>query len=100
MIKFGHVRTPDGAPGAPGTQRWESGVLAASFPRRAAGLLAAGSVGLSVAVLGTPGIAQAAYDIDVTGAVDRTVTIPSTVCAVRWDIGGGRGGNTLGSGGY
>lgn len=75
-------------------------MLAASFPRRAAGLLAAGAVGLSVAVLGAPGIAQAAYDIDVTGAVDRTVTIPSNVCAVRWNIGGGRGGHTFATGGF
>ncbi|MGY1803036.1 LPXTG cell wall anchor domain-containing protein [Blastococcus sp. SYSU D00922] len=71
---------------------------AASFPRRAAGLVAAGTVGLSTLL--APGTAGAAtYDIDVTGAVDRTVTIPSTVCAVEWEIGGAIGGNiTAGTG--
>ncbi|WP_164704306.1 hypothetical protein [Blastococcus litoris] len=73
-------------------------MLAASFPRRAAGLLAAGTVGLSTFLV--PGLARAAtYDIDVTGAVDRTVAIPSTVCAVDWEIAGAIGGNVSGTSG-
>ncbi len=61
--------------------------------RRALGLLAAGTLGLSSAVLGT-GVAQAAGQP--TGSadsdVDPTWTVPEGTCTVEWVVTGARGG--------
>jgi hypothetical protein len=52
------VRDPGHRPGASGTIKGDD-VHLASSPRRALGLLAAGTIGLSTAILGVTGVAQA-----------------------------------------
>jgi hypothetical protein len=66
------------------------------FPfRRALGVLAVGAVGATTAVLGAPGVAQAAGEITGTANsdADPTWTVPEGSCLVEWVITGARGGD-------
>jgi LPXTG-motif cell wall-anchored protein len=62
--------------------------------RRAVGLLAAGTIGLSTAVLGVTGVAQAAGPLTpiTFTAADSPLTIPAGYCTVDWKLVGGSGG--------
>jgi hypothetical protein len=66
----------------------------ASPSRRVLGLLAAGTLGLSTAVLGA-GVAQAADEVtgSADSAADPTWTVPEGSCLVEWVITGARGGD-------
>jgi hypothetical protein len=68
----------------------------ASSARRAGGLLAVSTIGLSTAVLSVTGMAQAAgplepFTIPATGA-PGTTTVPAGYCAVDWILLGAEGG--------
>ncbi|HEY0509139.1 MAG TPA: fibronectin type III domain-containing protein [Blastococcus sp.] len=64
-----------------------------SSPRRALGLLAVGTIGMSTAVLGVTGVAQAAPLAPITfTAADSPLTIPAGYCTVDWKLVGGSGG--------
>ncbi|WP_166533513.1 hypothetical protein [Blastococcus xanthinilyticus] len=70
--------------------------------RRALGLVAAGAMGLSTAVLGVGGVAHADIATDIywaDPAHSGPVTIPAGVCAVDWVLHGGTGGTGAGSSG-
>jgi hypothetical protein len=83
------------APGVPGPFL-EVHVQYASPSRRAVGLLAAGTVGLSTAVLGFSGVAQAARGYTVADGVP----VPAGICSIQWHVSGGQGGSaTDGNGG-
>jgi hypothetical protein len=73
---------------------WEFLVHPALRTRRAAGLLIAGTVGLSSAVLGTPGVAVAAPSTWTFSDADGTsVVVPDQgICAIDWTLSGSRGG--------
>ena len=65
----------------------------ASSPRRAAGLLAATTIGLSTAVLGVPGIASATPSgWSFSSADANPIQVPAGTCAIDWTIIGSRGG--------
>jgi hypothetical protein len=67
--------------------------------RRAAGLLAATTIGLSTAVLSVPGVAFAAPSSTLpslsvsTAEGDTSVTVPAGICAITWKVIGGQGGD-------
>lgn len=60
--------------------------------RRAAGLLAGATIGLSTAVLGVPGVASAAPPTWSFTTSDSPITVPADVCSVEWTVTGGAGG--------
>lgn len=78
-------------------------------PRRALGLVAVGAIGMSTAVLGVPGVAQAApsgalettdprgFTYDHDGGTDTWV-LPAGYCAVDWHLEGAQGGAGSGAG--
>ena len=65
--------------------------LAFSF-RRSAGLLAAATVGLSTAVVGVPGVAQAAIPSWVVSGSGASAPVPAGICAIEWHLNGGGAG--------
>lgn len=63
--------------------------------RRALGVFAVSAIGMSTAVLGVTGVAQASSSpVALTGST--TLTVPAGVCAVEWVLNGGAGA-TVGS---
>lgn len=63
--------------------------------RRALGVLAAGAIGMSTAVFGVAGVAQASSGpFTLTGSTP--LTVPSGICTVEWVLNGGAGA-TVGS---
>ncbi|SNR46363.1 LPXTG cell wall anchor domain-containing protein [Blastococcus mobilis] len=60
--------------------------------RRAAGLLAAGTLGLSTVFLGAIGTAQAGPTGWTFSESNSPITVPSDVCSIEWTITGGAGG--------
>jgi hypothetical protein len=63
-----------------------------SKPRRALGLLAVGTIGMTSAVLGVTGVAQATVPTwTATGSGD-TDPVPAGICAIEWTLIGGSGG--------
>lgn len=67
----------------------------ASPSRRALGVFAASAIGMSTAVLGVTGVAQASSSpVALTGST--TLTVPAGVCTVEWVLNGGAGA-TVGS---
>jgi hypothetical protein len=78
---------------APRVLGWESVVLPPLRARRAAGLLAAGTIGFSTAVLGFPGAASAApSNWSFSSADPNPIVVPAGTCAIDWTIIGSRGG--------
>jgi hypothetical protein len=81
-------------------------VRTASPARRAAGLLAVTTIGLSTAVLSVTGVASAAVptgytfstnaadDADVTVGAGKNLEIPEGYCSVNWSLVGGQGGTS------
>jgi hypothetical protein len=68
-------------------------VRSASPPHRAAGLLAATTIGLSTAVLGVPGAAAAdPLGWTFSSADPNPIVVPTGTCAIDWTIIGSRGG--------
>ena len=63
-----------------------------SATRRALGLLAVSTVGMSTAVLGVTGIAQAAVPSWTATADGQQDPIPAGICAVEWTLTGGGAG--------
>jgi hypothetical protein len=92
MIRFRYVRDPDGAPGVPGPPRGDR-VLHPSRARRAAGLLAGATIGLSTTLVGLPGVASATPSgWSFSSADANPVVVPAGTCAIDWTIIGSRGG--------
>jgi LPXTG-motif cell wall-anchored protein len=60
--------------------------------RRAVGLLAAGTIGLSTALLGIPGVAAADPSGWTFTDASPTIVVPTGTCAIDWSIVGSRGG--------
>ena len=92
------------APGVPGTFRREIDVRLTSPSRRAAGLLAASTIGLSTALLSVAGVATAApapvtsddgYSAS-SDEGDTGITIDDGYCVAWVDVIGGQGGGVLG----
>src|SRR3954451_11603883 len=78
---------------APRAIGWESVVLPPPRARRTAGLLAAGTIGLSTALLGFPGVASADPSGWTFSSADpNPIVVPAGTCAVDWTIIGSRGG--------
>jgi LPXTG-motif cell wall-anchored protein len=68
-------------------------VQLASSPRRALGLVAVGAIGMSTAVLGATGVAQAAPLTPIAFTVANSpLTIEAGYCTVDWKLVGGSGG--------
>lgn len=61
-----------------------------SSPRRALGIFAVSALGMSTAVIGIGGVAQAAT-IPVALTSSTTLTIPDGVCSVEWNLNGAGG---------
>src|SRR4051812_17745250 len=78
---------------APRALGWEFVVLPPPRARRAAGLLAAGTIGLSTALLGFPGVASAdPSGWSLSSADAGPFVVPAGTCAIDWTIIGSRGG--------
>jgi hypothetical protein len=77
-------------------------VRIASPSRRALGVFAVSAIGMSTAVLGVTGVAQATTAVPLTEGA--TLTIPAGVCTVEWVLNGAHGaaagGNTGGAGAH
>jgi LPXTG-motif cell wall-anchored protein len=103
------VRNTGHRPGVPGSTQGAN-VQLTSSPRRALGLLAVSTVGLSTAVIGVTGVASAAtttftFSTDPAASVDQKGISaleldadPADTCAVAWVIDGAAGGNGKDSG--
>ena len=63
----------------------------ASSPRRALGVFAVSTIGMSTAILGFTGVAQAAGPVALTASTP--LTVPAGVCTVEWVLNGAAGGN-------
>src|SRR3954465_9311954 len=78
---------------APRAIGWESVVLPPPRARRTAGLLPAGTIGLSPALLGFPGVASADPSGWTFSSADpNPIVVPTGTCAIDWTIIGSRGG--------
>lgn len=67
-------------------------VRSTSPTRRALGLLAVGTLGMSTAVLTATGVAQAAPPSWSASGSGDTAAVPSGICAIEWTVQGGEGG--------
>jgi hypothetical protein len=81
---------PDSRARRSGSSNEESDVRSASSFRRAGGLLAATTLGMSTAVLGVTGIAQAA-PVALSGSTP--LTVPAGMCYIEFVVTGGSGGD-------
>jgi hypothetical protein len=80
---------PDGAPGVPGLCQGV-GVRLTSPSRRALGVFAVSAIGMSTAVLGFGGVAQAST-APAALTESTALTIPAGICSVEWVLNGGAG---------
>ena len=103
MVGFHCARsTGQTRPALPGTHLGEPDVRYAPPSRRAAGLLAAGSIGLSTALLSVPGVASAAttsytFSTDASASVDQPGVDQISIvtdgdCTIAWVLDGAAGG--------
>jgi hypothetical protein len=65
-----------------------------SSPRRALGIFAVSAIGMSTAIIGIGGVAQATGPVALT--TSTPLTIPDGVCTVEWTLNGAGGGAATG----
>jgi hypothetical protein len=97
------VRVPGPSTRRTGCIPGESDVRLSSSSRRAVGVLAVTAIGMSTAVLGLTGVAQAVPTPNIVeqSAANTQVPVPADVCAIDWTLIGARGGSSHGHrGGY